>query len=342
MASSEILQSAIQEARAGRRQAARDLLLKLVDAEPRNEQAWIWLSGLVDSLEDRIIACENALTINPANDSIRSYLSKLQGERSAALERERRQAAARLFEQAKAHEARGEPETALDLARQALEGDAALESAWLLVGRLSPEIDHQLAALEKAHALNPANAGTSSALRQARYLKAHPASRARHLEQLGKFDEALRLYEELAARAGNSREFDAIYRYIVRLEGMKKENIRYIAPESSITRLTFAWPALYLSLALIQMGLNPFVYPRPYLWFGLPFVTLGSFLLSSAEVRSGHFLWQRLFSEDGDGSDSARLVTAVCGWFLVIVPHILILFDSLNRLNNFTIPPLPF
>jgi hypothetical protein len=27
----------------------------------------VWLSGLVHSLEDRIIACENALTINPEN-----------------------------------------------------------------------------------------------------------------------------------------------------------------------------------------------------------------------------------------------------------------------------------
>src|SRR5215208_8531368 len=83
----DVLQRAIQAARAGRRIEARDLLLEIVEIDPRNEMAWMWLSGLVDSLEDRIIACENVLTINPANEKVRAYLTELQRKQKPSLRR---------------------------------------------------------------------------------------------------------------------------------------------------------------------------------------------------------------------------------------------------------------
>ena len=52
MASAEVLQRAIQAARAGRKIEARDLLIQIVETDPENEMAWVWLSGLVDSFED--------------------------------------------------------------------------------------------------------------------------------------------------------------------------------------------------------------------------------------------------------------------------------------------------
>jgi len=176
---------------------------------------------------------------------------------------------------------------------------------------------------------------------QARLRKANPLSLAAQLEQSGKFDEALNVYQERAAKAKNSKEFDHIYKQIIRIEGLQKENIRYVTPSSSITRLTFAWPLLYLSLALVQMGLNPFSHPLFYVGLGLPWVIAGSFLLSLAEVRSSHSVWQTLFSEQGDGSPFARFIIAVAGWFLILLPHILLILDSINRLRNFRIPPIP-
>jgi tetratricopeptide (TPR) repeat protein len=341
MSSAEVLQRAIQAARAGRRDEARDLLLQLVDVDPQNEMAWIWLSGLVDSLEDRIIACENVITINPANEKVRAYLTQLQKQHESLLERKRIDGAIGLLNQARAHAERNDNDRALQLARQALEKHDQNEAAWLLVGRLSPDVDEQLIALEKAHTLNPSNPETVSALRQAQYLKANPLSAAVRLEQLGKFDEALSVYEGLAAKAKNSKEFDHIYKQIVRIETLRKEKIRYVSPTSSITRLTFGWPLLYLSLALVQIGLNPFAHPVFYVWLGLPLVAVGSFLLSLAEVRSNHILWQKVFDEQGDGSNFARLVTATAGWFLILIPHVLLFLDSLNRLQNFKIPPMP-
>ena len=338
----EDLQKAIQTARAGRKAEARDLLILIVKVDPQNEMAWVWLSGLVDSLEDRIIACENVLTINPANQKVRMYLEELQRRQKSLLEDKNREDAITLFNQAKVYVERKDSATALQLAKQALEKHDTYENAWLLIGRFASDIDQQIEAFEKAHQINPSNKETALALEQLRHLKANPISVAARLEQLGQFEEALKAYHELASKAKNSKEFDHIYKQILRIEALKKENIRYVAPSSSIARLTFTWPLLYLSLALVQVGLNPFAHPVFYLWLGLPLVVLGSFLLSLAEVRSSHIVWEKLFNEQGDGSQFARLVTASLGWFFIIIPHILLFFDSLNRLRNFTIPPMPF
>jgi tetratricopeptide (TPR) repeat protein len=342
MSSIDVLQTAIQAAREGRKVEARDLLIKLVEADPQNETAWMWLAGLVDSLEDRIIACENVLTINPANEKIRAYLEKLQQRQKSLLESKNRDNAIDLLNQAKAHVERNEVDVALRLANQALEKHDGYEEAWLLVGRLSSNVDRQIQAFEKAYQLNPSNKETASTLEQLRHVKANPMSAATRLEQLGQFEDALNVYHELASRARNSKEFDHIYKQIIRIERLQNENIRYVAPSSSILRLTFAWPLLYLSLALVQMGLNPFAHPSLYLWLGLPLVVVGSFLLSLAEVRSTHIVWQKLFDEQGDGSQFARLVTATAGWFFIMIPHIWLVLDSLNRLRNFKIPPMPF
>jgi tetratricopeptide (TPR) repeat protein len=339
---SETVQRAIQSARAGRRTEARNLLLDVVESDPHNETAWMWLSGLVDSLEDRIIACENVLTINPANERVRTYLAQLQHQQEMSLSRKSIEDATELYQQAKRSVARNDHETALQLARQALEKQNDFEHAWLLIGQLSPDVDEQLAALEQASQLNPANPESAAALQQAKYLKVNPLAWAERLEQLGKFEDALNAYRELAGKARNSQEFDHIYKQIIRIEGLQNEKIRYVAPSSSIKRLTFVWPLLYLSLALVQVGLNPIAHPAFYLWLGFPVVILGSFLLSLAEVRSNHRIWQRLFSEHGDGSSFSRLIAAAAGWFLVLLPHILILLDSLNRLQNFKIPLAPF
>lgn len=341
MSSTEVLHRAIEAARAGQREEARNLLLDLVEVDPRNEMAWMWLSGLVDSLEDQIIACENVLTINPSNDKVRRYFIELQQRQGAALARKNMEDAQSLLEQARAHADRNEIDTALGLARRALEKRENYEEAWWLIGNISPNVDQQITALEKVCEINPANTQATAALKQARFLKSNPVSAAVRLEQMGKFDEALKAYNELAAKTKNSRDFDHIYKQIVRIEKLQAEKIRYVAPASAIARLTFGWPTFYLSLILIQMGLNPFRHFVFYLWLGLPLVALGSFLLSLAEVRSNHVVWRKVFDEHGDGSIFARLVTAATGWFLILIPHVLLVLGSLNRLQNFKIPPIP-
>ena len=71
---STLLQQGIAAAKAGRVQEARQILFEVIELDERNEQAWLWLSGVVESLKDKRICLENALTINPQNSHALSGL----------------------------------------------------------------------------------------------------------------------------------------------------------------------------------------------------------------------------------------------------------------------------
>lgn len=74
------LNQAVVAAKAGRKAEARRLLETLLDADERNEQAWLWLSDVVESDEERIICLKNVLTINPDNEMARKGLAALGAE----------------------------------------------------------------------------------------------------------------------------------------------------------------------------------------------------------------------------------------------------------------------
>jgi tetratricopeptide (TPR) repeat protein len=335
------LQLAIDAARNGRNAEARSLLMDLVDSDPRNETAWIWLSGLMESLEDRIIACENALAINPENRKVHMYLADLQRQQAGVPARSPNNHDD-LFNRAEALLERGDASAALELAHQVLEQDARHEGAWLMIASLSGnDVDRQIDALEKAIEINPANQETQSRLAEIRHDKNHPLDRAIRLESEGKFEQAIKAYSELAARSKKPGEFDHIYTQIARIERLQQEKIRHVSPASSVLRLTFGWLLLYLILIVVQAGLNPFRHASLSLWIALPLVAVGSLLLALAELPARHAMWKRLFSGRGMPAWAARLFAGLIGWALVILPHVLLVMDSLDRLNGFQIPAIP-
>lgn len=63
----ELLRRGIAAVKAGRAQEARQILLRVTELDKRSELAWLWLSSVVESLEDRRICLENVLAINPQN-----------------------------------------------------------------------------------------------------------------------------------------------------------------------------------------------------------------------------------------------------------------------------------
>ncbi len=71
------LTEGIARAKAGEREPARELLLRVVERDERNALAWLWLSGVVESLEDRRVALENVLAIEPENALARAGLDWL-------------------------------------------------------------------------------------------------------------------------------------------------------------------------------------------------------------------------------------------------------------------------
>jgi tetratricopeptide (TPR) repeat protein len=71
---SDLLQHGIAAAKAQRVDEARRTLMRVVELDEHNEQAWLWLSGVVESPDDRRVCLENVLTINPDNTLAQSGL----------------------------------------------------------------------------------------------------------------------------------------------------------------------------------------------------------------------------------------------------------------------------
>jgi hypothetical protein len=63
--------------RAGRKDEARALLLRAVEIDQYNEQAWLWLSAVVESPEEQRTCLENVITINPGNERAKQGLHML-------------------------------------------------------------------------------------------------------------------------------------------------------------------------------------------------------------------------------------------------------------------------
>lgn len=74
---SELLQQGIEAAKAKKADEAVALLRRVVELDPRNEMAWLWLSEVLDTDEQRILCLENVLAINPDNYHARRGLASL-------------------------------------------------------------------------------------------------------------------------------------------------------------------------------------------------------------------------------------------------------------------------
>jgi tetratricopeptide (TPR) repeat protein len=72
-----LLRSGIEAAKIGDQAQARESLLAVVDADQENEEAWLWLSSVVESDEDRRVCLENVLVINRDNTAAKRGLQRL-------------------------------------------------------------------------------------------------------------------------------------------------------------------------------------------------------------------------------------------------------------------------
>ena len=82
--SQELLQKAIEAAKAKRPAEALRILKEVVLLEPRSETAWLWLSRLLESDKQRIVCLRNVLVVNPDNEAAREELNILK-ERAATI-----------------------------------------------------------------------------------------------------------------------------------------------------------------------------------------------------------------------------------------------------------------
>lgn len=75
-----MVREGIAAAKAGRKDEAYTLLSKAVELDKYHEDAWLWLSGLVESPEEQRICLQNVISVNPANERARKGLAYLDGQ----------------------------------------------------------------------------------------------------------------------------------------------------------------------------------------------------------------------------------------------------------------------
>lgn len=88
------LMDAIELVKADRRPEAVNILRELIHANNDFEDAWLWMSVAVDSLDQSSICLDNVLRVNPGNSEAASALFRI---RSPEMELEKRRGRLRIY-----------------------------------------------------------------------------------------------------------------------------------------------------------------------------------------------------------------------------------------------------
>lgn len=79
-----MVRAGIEAYRAGKQAEARKLLEKAIELDDYNEQAWMWLSAVVETEEEKRTCLENVVVINPDNEEAKRGLKMLGVEGGSA------------------------------------------------------------------------------------------------------------------------------------------------------------------------------------------------------------------------------------------------------------------
>lgn len=80
----ELLAQGKQLARSGKKAEARQFLEQVTEMDAYNEDAWVWLAAVVETVEEQQICLENVLLINPNNAKAKAGLASLEGKSGSA------------------------------------------------------------------------------------------------------------------------------------------------------------------------------------------------------------------------------------------------------------------
>jgi len=79
------LQQGIAALRGGDNLQARQLLGQAIRQDPGNEQAWLWLSGAMETAQDKLMCLHKVLAINPGHEGAQRGIAALQKDSAAHL-----------------------------------------------------------------------------------------------------------------------------------------------------------------------------------------------------------------------------------------------------------------
>ena len=141
-----LLTQGITAAKAGDRTSARNLLLNVVETEPSNADAWLWLASISEYPEELLGFLDNVLEIDPYNARAREWtastqllLAKTMVQRGVAAAEE------------------GQTALAVQYLETALEHDAECEMAWFWKAALADSDGKKVECLERVLLINGEN-----------------------------------------------------------------------------------------------------------------------------------------------------------------------------------------
>ena len=179
--SPDLLKRAVEAAKAGQRDLARQMLLELVEQQPGNVQAWVLLSRLAGTLDQKLVALDNALALRPWDEDLQARREALlqahpELRRTAAGPRSEGPQAGELFSRAELFLAAGKRDEAIALLQKAVAENPREERAWQVLSEIHPNPEEKIKALEQALALNPGHRSYQQRLDELRLEKKGPAS----------------------------------------------------------------------------------------------------------------------------------------------------------------------
>ena len=80
----QLLQLGIQTARAGNKTNARMIFQQILDQDPENERAWLWMAAVAATPIDRIRFLNTVLRINPNNQRAVAELEKMKQRKESS------------------------------------------------------------------------------------------------------------------------------------------------------------------------------------------------------------------------------------------------------------------
>lgn len=148
------LRAGIKAAQRGDRSQARQLLMRVTEADPGCESAWLWLASISEYPEELLIFLNNVLDINPENEraiewakATKSLLAKTFVQRGIeANNQEQKQFARQCFMQAIVHDNRN-------------------EMAWLWLASITDAAEEKVGHLNRVLEINPENEQARESIR---------------------------------------------------------------------------------------------------------------------------------------------------------------------------------
>jgi LPXTG-site transpeptidase (sortase) family protein len=143
------LATAIATAQQGEKALAISMFTDILQSDPENEIAWLWMSQLVDTDELRISCLIRVLLINPRHPAAKAGLSHLTGKTTTSIKD--------LYSMAMDAFWRGQVDFARHLFEILIEINPGDEKAWLWMSRVTRSIQERTQCLQKVVKINPNN-----------------------------------------------------------------------------------------------------------------------------------------------------------------------------------------